>query len=312
MSHFGYGSGGYLTRFEDYYKSSSDESDEDDEPQQNNLLSLGSRSNSNDVFTNNDHETQTTLFNPEQFYDSEDEEDAVFTPGFVEDYQSETVVQTSSEQQSVMEEVLIPSKDWTPMDLNDLKMTIKPPKNFKGYQEGAYPENVDAHLDDDDDDPDKVFSNDYADVCKFRCNLCDLDIDTEKIRSHINSNHDSSALADTELDSNRPYSVKTFHKCGVCGKTLLFTRIRLRYHIINDHNMSMQEYNDKFITRRVSRHVSRQRRFSGNTGDDGWDGGEGDVDPSTVQEEDISNDYADIVKIECKICNKNIEKDNFR
>ena len=312
MSHFGYGSGGYLTRFEDYYKSSSDESDEDDEPQQNNLLSLGSRSNNSVIFTNNDHEPQTTLFNPEQFYDSEDEEDAVFTPGFVEDYQSETVVQTSSEQQSVMEEVLIPSKDWTPMDLNDLKMTIKPPKNFKGYQEGAYPENVDAHLDDDDDDPDKVFSNDYADVCKFRCNLCDLDIDTEKIRSHINSNHDSSALADTELDSNRPYSVKTFHKCGVCGKTLLFTRIRLRYHIINDHNMSMQEYNDKFITRRVNRHVSRQRRFSGNTGDDGWDGGEGDVDPSTVQEEDISNDYADIVKIECKICNKNIEKDNFR
>ena len=37
-----------------------------------------------------------------------------------------------------------------------------------------------------------------------------------------------------------------------------------------------------------------------------------DVDPSTVKEEEIRSDYADIVKIDCKICNKAIEKDTFR
>merc|ERR1719232_1241464 len=54
--------------------------------------------------------------------------------------------------------------------------------------------------------------------------------------------------------------------------------------------------------------VKRFRRGSGDTGE----GGENDVDPSTVDEADISNDYADIMKILCKICNKHVEKDNFR
>ena len=36
------------------------------------------------------------------------------------------------------------------------------------------------------------------------------------------------------------------------------------------------------------------------------------ISVNTVKEEEISNDYADIVKIVCKICNKSIEKDNFR
>ena len=66
----------------------------------------------------------------------------------------------------INEEVLAPSKDWVPSVLNDLKLTIKPPKDFKGYQEGAYPENVEEQQEEDDES--KTFSNDYADVCKFR------------------------------------------------------------------------------------------------------------------------------------------------
>ena len=351
MSQYGYGSGGYLTRFEDYYKSSSDESEDEDDSVSKIVKPLAAP-------PPKPVESSQVFLNPEQQYsDSEDEdyEDPfdqrkVFEPnqkpnvseprsqsmfeqqrqnvleqqqqnGFRQQQPNmfEQQIQTE-EQQNVIEqhtenhddnqeEAAPPSKDWIPHSLNDLKMTIKPPKNFKGYQEGAYPEEADEQQ--DEEDANKNFSNDYADVCKFRCSLCGLDIDTEKLRSHINTNHESEECRDTDLDSSRPYSVKNYHKCGICSKTLLFTRVRLRYHIINDHNIPIQDYNDQFMVKRGGR-AQRFRRGSGNGGADGADGGECDVDPSTVKEEDISNDYADIVKIDCKICNKHVEKDNFR
>ena len=291
MSQFGYGSGGYLTRFEDFYKSSSDDSEDEDESKSKiqkipppvpsssfkNVASL--EDNKEDVFKQEAH-----------YYSESDDDDD--NEGEIRD-------------PLVSDEGALPSKDWVPLSNDDLKMTIKPPKNFKGYQEGAYPENVEE-LKEEEDNEDKTFSNDYADVCKFKCNLCGLDIDSEKLRSHINNNHDNTEGVDNELDSNRPYSIKNYHKCGLCNKTLLFTRVRLRYHIINEHNMAIQDYNEQFMAKRGA--VKRFRRGSGDTGD----GGENDVDPSTVDEADISNDYADIMKILCKICNKHVEKDNFR
>ena len=56
---------------------------------------------------------------------------------------------------------------------------------------------------------------------------------------------------------------------------------------------------------------TRVRRASGNNAES-IEYGDNDVDPATVKEEEISSDYADIVKIHCKICEKPIEKDNFR
>ena len=31
-----------------------------------------------------------------------------------------------------------------------------------------------------------------------------------------------------------------------------------------------------------------------------------------ISEEEISNDYADLVKVECRVCCRAIEQDNFR
>ena len=57
--------------------------------------------------------------------------------------------------------------------------------------------------------------------------------------------------------------------------------------------------------------VPRVRRGSGNNPDTN-EHDDNDVDPATVKEEEISSDYANIIKIHCKICDKQIEKDNFR
>ena len=273
MSNYGYGTGGYLTRFEDYYKSSSDESDKEDEPKSkiqkmSPPVSASSNPTSNAMM--------------------EDIKDAVF--------KHEERFYSDCDEGNVDAEVP-PSKDWV-LSNDDLKLIIKPPKNFTGYKEGAYPQNIEE----EENDEDKNFSNDYADVCKYKCNICDLDIDSEKLKSHINSNHDIKDGLDNELDSERSFSITNYHKCRICSKTLIFTRARLKSHIINDHNTAIQDYNEQFMARRGA--VKRFRRGSG-------EGGENNVDPSTVDAADITSDYADIVKILCKICNKQIEKDNF-
>ena len=153
MSQYGYGSGGYLTRFEDYYKSSSDESGDEDDAK----TSVPNPAVAPSV--------EVKQEDASQHYYSESEDEEVSNP--LENVSAHVEVQ--SQQQNG--EFAPPSKDWVPHALNDLKMTIKPPKDFKGYQEGAYPEDVEDQQCDDDED--KNFSNDYADVCKFRCSLCD-------------------------------------------------------------------------------------------------------------------------------------------
>ena len=307
MAQYGYGSGGYLTRFEDYYKSSSDESDDEgDKKAATNVNSL-----------------EPSLDPRFDHYKSDDDDDdgvkkeITSTESLQASFDiSKYILEESEDEDGLVERERKPQirpeeplsgaeKDWVPQSLNDLKMTIKPPKNFKGYDEEAYQDNFEE---DGEDTGNRVFSNDYADVCKYKCPVCSLDIDTEKLKSHINSNHDGERLADTEPDT-RQYSRETWHKCGLCHKALLFTRGKLRYHLNTDHGLSVHEYNDKFMTKHVR--PSRGRRGSGEP-DGAADGGETDVDPATVKEEEISNDYADIVKIVCKICNKSIEKDNFR
>ena len=295
MAQYGYGSGGYLTRFEDYYKSSDESEDEDDTKDVRNVKTLQPSLDPRfDVLTDvkNIEPLQTSIdFSQYILEESEDED------GLVE---RERKAQTLPESQLSGAE-----KDWVPQSLNDLKMTIKPPKNFKGYDEEAYQDDFEE---DGEDGGNRIFSNDYADVCKYKCPVCSLDIDTEKLKSHINTNHDGESVADHEAE-NRQYSRESWHRCGLCNKPLLFTRGKLRYHLGSDHGISVQEYNEKFMMRNIR--PARARRGSGEA-DGAWDGSEADVDPINVKEDEISNDYADIVKIVCKICNKSIEKDNFR
>ena len=85
----------------------------------------------------------------------------------------------------------------------------------------------------------------------------------------------------------------------MCGKAIIFTRVRLRYHVMTEHSMAVQDYNEKYMEKRCGRPVrvqpARPRRPSGPAAIEAdW---EADVDPTTVKEEEISNDYADIVKV---------------
>eukprot|EP00092_Neocalanus_flemingeri_P040165 GFUD01043750.1.p1 GENE.GFUD01043750.1~~GFUD01043750.1.p1 ORF type:complete len:921 (+),score=245.54 GFUD01043750.1:150-2912(+) len=273
-------SGAYLTRFEDYYKSSDESGDESDDAKEE----FGSEKYGPGV--------EKSSPEAEEYDESGDDE-----------RMDDGMVDNKADSDWTPEE-----RDWVPQSLVDLKLKIKFPKNFKGYDEDAFNDEVGES----EDEGSRVYSNDYSEVCKFKCVICGLDIDTEKLKSHMNSNHDT--INGNDGESKRAYDVKTWHRCGICGKAVLFTRVRLRYHVITEHSMAIQDYNEEYMIKRggrVGRPVGwRGRRPSGVGSETGE--GEADVDPTTVRQEDISNDYADIVKVECKICSKRVEKDNFR
>jgi len=287
MSGSGYSGTGYLTRFEDYYKSSDESGDESDDGEKKEYGTVRYGPSDSQPFQQEQGE----------YYEESDDEDDRVDGGMLQD---------KRDSDWTPEE-----RDWVPQSLVDLKLKIKPPKNFKGYDEDAF--NEDYEDEEDEDGTARVFSNDYSDVCKFKCTVCGIDIDTEKLKSHMNSNHD----AEVE-ESKRPYDVKTWHRCGICGKAVVFTRVRLRYHVITEHSMTIQDYNEEYMNMSKRGNIKVGRPFGG--GFKGKvrrpsgvsDDGETNVDPRTVKAEDISDDYADIVKVECRICGKKVEKDNFR
>ena len=58
--------------------------------------------------------------------------------------------------------------------------------------------------------------------------------------------HYGETLADSELEG-RQFSKETWHRCQICNKAILFTRGKLHYHLVSEHGVSVQEYNDKFM-----------------------------------------------------------------
>ena len=124
----------------------------------------------------------------------------------------------------------------------------------------------------------KVFSSDYADLCMYSCPVCTEDIDTDKMRTHLLSRHNTQDYDLKQLQ----FSTKTWHRCGICHKELLFTRLKLRNHVVTEHAMSIMDYNQQFMSR------------------------------EPAAEKQLTNDYANILKTLCKICNKTVETDHFR
>ena len=239
---YGYGTGNYLTNFEDYYKSS-EESEKEGEGD-------GGRESS-------------------CYYTESEDEDR-------QSYQGITKEKPRKEDEN-----------------KSLKIRAKPINSL-----------IDKDLVNDDA---RVFSTDYDAVCQYQCPLCSKHIDADKLSSHLSSSHvgGRGGGGTPHLRPSR-YSRETWHRCGLCQKALLFTRLKVRYHVITEHGVSIKEYNEKFMT--------KTGRLGGDTVSPGQAKAvpEPDLDPRTVSKEQISDDYADLLKTLCKICNKTVEIDKFR
>ena len=151
-----------------------------------------------------------------------------------------------------------------------------------------------------DQDQERVFSTDYDDVCQYKCPLCSRDIDTDKLTSHLSSSHPGGKGWLSGV-----YSRETWHRCGLCQKALLFTRLKLRYHVITEHGVAIQDYEEQFIKR-------SGRRTSCGASSKTEAVLESDLDSSSASKKHLSDDYTDLLKTVCKICSETIEMDRFR
>ena len=184
------------------------------------------------------------------------------------------------------------------------QIKAKPLESLRGYGVEKCSQGQDKSV----TDVEKVFTTDYGEVCQYKCPLCSKHIDTDKFTSHLSSSHVGAGGGNPDLRPSE-YSRETWHRCGLCQKALLFTRLKVRYHVISEHGVSIKDYNEKFMTRtgrlglglgggRASRRTDSPA--------------EAELDPSTVRKDQISDDYSDLLKTLCKICNKTVEMDKFR
>ena len=136
--------------------------------------------------------------------------------------------------------------DFVPEDLTDLKMRIKVsggiPRFLHFYcheyhgrennnvykvtgtgkgRKGEKPTRdlrAEAAEDESDEEDERIFSNNYNDVCKFACDHCGDEVDTDKLKKHMAEVHNSATAGEEVLGEGSRYQKKTWHRCGICGK----------------------------------------------------------------------------------------------
>ena len=249
MSHNGYGTGNYLTNFEDYYKSTEESEEEGD--------------------------IKSAVDSDSSCYHTESEEEDL------QSYQGKTKEK--------------PRKENEKKSLNDFKIKVRSLESLRGYS-------VEKSEKGSSKDVEKIFSRDYDDVCQYKCPLCSKNIDTEMLSAHLESSHVDAGGGNPVLRPSE-YSRETWHRCGLCQKALLFTRLKVCYHVKSEHGVSIRDYNDKFMTR-----TGRQGQQGGRTSSKT----EAELQASTVSKDQISDNYSDLLKTLCKICNKTVPLDKFR
>ena len=272
MSEWNSGSGGYITNFDDYYKSSSEESDDEKESK-----------------------AKTSAMQEAHYYYSESED---------EDYVNErdtALVRVKEEP---------PSKDWLPLSNDNLKLIIKPPENYTGYKEGAYPEDIEIELEqqqaedkkkcssENDVDPSTVddadITSDYADLLKILCRICNKHIERDIFGSLHLKKHGMD-VEDYKVSYGEPIPVKnSYHRCHLCQTIFVFTRSRLAGHLAR-HKISVKKYGKRFLNK-----IKYDGNFTTNMA-------VGEIDRNCV----FSNDYEDECQTVCKICQRCLNLGNL-
>ena len=133
-------------------------------------------------------------------------------------------------------------RDFVPEDLTDLKMRIKVTGSGKARKrrKGGKPTRdlqAEAAEDESEEEDERVFSNNYSEVCKFSCNVCGEEVDSDQLKKHMTRLHgDAADQLEGGLDGggNR-FHKKTWHRCGICGKQVLQLR---RWGLAKDSSLS--------------------------------------------------------------------------
>ena len=114
--------------------------------------------------------------------------------------------------------------------------------------------NYDQHMEEHAGDWEKVtFSNNLTEVCKTKCKMCGRAYILPVMRVHTKSAHKITITQYKEQFNQQFLYIieKIFHKCGICGKPVLFDSDSIAVHLKNrdNHNVTHKVYNDTFLTK---------------------------------------------------------------
>ena len=114
--------------------------------------------------------------------------------------------------------------------------------------------NYERHVEEHVDEWEKVtFSNNIKDICKTKCKLCGKPFSFPALRVHTKSAHKITITENKEKFNQHFYNIieKVFHKCGICGKPVLFDSDTIAVHLKNgdNHSITHKVYNETFLTK---------------------------------------------------------------
>ena len=93
------------------------------------------------------------------------------------------------------------------------------------------------------------FSNNWDDRCKLLCEVCEKPFTYEILIGHMKKVHNKKLNANRKSihQISQGIQKKVFHSCGVCDLPILFIRYKVKGHVEQLHNISLKEYQDKYI-----------------------------------------------------------------
>ena len=103
------------------------------------------------------------------------------------------------------------------------------------------------------DDPEKKFSNDMKYACKVMCKMCDKDIVMGSFIKHSNGVHFLNTAEYKKFYGEYRQTLtskgRVYHKCGLCSEEMLLDVDEITSHLRKKkHNLSLREYNAKFMS----------------------------------------------------------------
>ena len=94
----------------------------------------------------------------------------------------------------------------------------------------------------------KLISNDFVDYVLVECKLCQTQTPMTRLRSHTKSEHKMTITEYKAQFGATLVPVETvYHKCGLCGKLVLFDSDHISDHLRRAGHMTHKEYNDGFM-----------------------------------------------------------------
>lgn len=85
-------------------------------------------------------------------------------------------------------------------------------------------------------------SDDIADMCTFKCKICQNIIQAQDFSNHLVTDHEMTLKSYRSTHGKLAFDNKTFHRCKECDRDILFTITAIKRHLETKHGITFKKY----------------------------------------------------------------------